>query len=64
MTAAYQVQANGMVYTVVDDFTSVYYALVTGAVSDEILGDFFAPDFAVAVARPGLGSKTTPQGMP
>ena len=40
-----QIAANGKIYTVVDDFASVYRALITGAVTDEILGDLAAPDF-------------------
>ena len=58
-----QIAANGKIYTVVDDFASVYRALITGAVTDEILSDLAAPDFTVRSDRPDLGSRTTGLGL-
>ena len=63
MTTAYQIAANGKIYTVVDDFASVYRALITGAVSDEVLGELAAPDFEVRIDRADLISKTTAHGL-
>jgi len=60
----YLIQANGTrLYSVADDITSVYRAVITGAVSDEILGDFVAPGFTVSVTRTDLGCKTTAEGL-
>jgi hypothetical protein len=50
-------------YTVVDDITTVYAAVITGMVTDEILGDFSSPDFTVEVSRNDLASKTTERGL-
>jgi hypothetical protein len=48
---------------VVDDFTSVYRAVITGVVADEILGELFAPDLSIEVDRPELVAKTTRNGL-
>jgi hypothetical protein len=47
----------------VDDCTTTYWALITGAVTDEIFGDFFSPEFVVEVSRKDLRAKTTPNGL-
>jgi hypothetical protein len=57
------VQLGNLLYTVVDDCTTTYWAIVTGAVTDEILGDLYAPEFTVDTGRPDLLSKTTPNGL-
>ncbi len=54
---------NGKAYTVVDDFTSVYRAVITGVVTDEILGELSAPDLTIQVDRPDLTTKTTRNGL-
>jgi hypothetical protein len=63
MAASYQVQANSLLYTVVDDCTTTYWAVITGAVTDEIFGDFFSPEFVVEISRNDLRAKTTPNGL-
>lgn len=63
MAASHQIRANGLLYTVVDDCTTAYWAILTGAVTDEILGDFYSPEFAVEVSRVDLQTKTTPNGL-
>ena len=63
MASSYQIQANDLLYTVVDDCATVYWAILTGAVTDEIFGDFFSPEFVVEVSRNGLRAKTTPTGL-
>jgi len=52
-----------LLYTVVDDCTSSYRAIVTGAVTDEILGELYAPEFTVDTGRADLPSKTTANGL-
>jgi hypothetical protein len=59
----YSTQADNLVYTVVDDLAIVYWAVITGAVTDESLGDFFSPGFSVQVSRPDLGTKATERGL-
>lgn len=63
MATPHQVTVGDFLYTVVDDCTTVYWALLTGSVTDEILGELFAPDFTVVTARSDLASKTTPNGL-
>jgi len=48
----YQVNAQGLTYTVVDDVTIVYQALVTGAIVNEVTGLPLRSQFAVAVDLP------------
>jgi hypothetical protein len=59
----YQVQANGLLYTVVDDCTTTYWALITGQVSDELLGQFKAPGFTVELSRGDVGTRVTDEGL-
>jgi hypothetical protein len=54
---------NGKAYTVVDDFTSVYRAVITGVVTDEILGELSVRDLTIQVDRPDLAIKTTRNGL-
>ncbi len=54
---------DGTPYTVVTDVTTMYSAVVTGVVTDEIFGKFDMPDFEVAAERPDLDTKTTQQGL-
>ena len=63
MVVTHQVQAAGKIYNVVDDFNSVYRALITGAVTDEILGAFTAPGLSIQVDRPDLPTKTAGIGL-
>ena len=52
MTPTSQVAANGIVYTVADDFTSVYRVLIAGTASDETFGPWDAPGFTLQSLRP------------
>ena len=54
MSSPYQITAGDFLYTVVNDCTTSYLALVTGAVTDEILGELYAPDFTVDTERSDL----------
>ncbi len=63
LSTAYPISAGDHVYTVVDDITSVYAAVITGAVTDEILGNVTIPGFAVEVSRPDLLPKTEETGL-
>jgi len=63
MTASHQIQADGKVYTVVDDVTSVYRAVITGAVTDEILGGAVQEKLTVQADRPDLLPKVVPNGL-
>lgn len=63
MSSPYQITAGDVLYTVVNDCTTSYLALVTGAVTDEILGELFAPDLTVETDRADLTSKTTANGL-
>jgi hypothetical protein len=63
LAVPYQVVANSVVYTVVDDCTTAYWALITGRITDEILGDFTAPGFAVGLSRNDMGTRTTEKGL-
>src|SRR5262245_59846465 len=63
MGTAYPIEANHRIYTVVDDCTTSYAAVVTGRVTDEILGEFVSSDFEVTVSREGLTSTTTTTGL-
>ena len=62
METRYQVNADGEVYTVVDAAQTVFWAVITGAASDEIFGPLNAPGFAVAPAGANLGGKAFPDG--
>jgi hypothetical protein len=57
------VQVGNLLYTVVDDCTTSYLALVTGSVTDEIFGDFYAPEFTVETGRADLATKATANGL-
>lgn len=63
MGAPHQVKANGLLYTVVDDCTISYQAVVTGQVTDEIFGDFLEAGLTVTVSWHGLQSKTSTDGL-
>jgi hypothetical protein len=63
LATAHQVKANGLLYTVVDDCTISYQAVVTGEVTDEIFGDFREPGLTVSVSRPDLRPKTSTDGL-
>jgi hypothetical protein len=63
LAAIYQVNAHGNVYTVVDDCTTVYLALVTGGATDEIFGALAAPGFAVELQRTDLSAKAFDNGL-
>lgn len=66
----YQVVANGISYTVVDDCTTTLWVVITGQVTDEAvdrpagaLSEFSAPGFAVDLSRDDLGYRTTEKGL-
>lgn len=64
MSTSWTITANdGLLYTVVTDVTTTYWAVITGAVTDEILGTFNSPAFTVALTRTDLQTKTTAQGL-
>jgi hypothetical protein len=63
LATPHQVESGNLQYTVVDDCTTTYSAIITGAVTDEVLGGFYAPDFTVETGRPDLLSKTTVNGL-
>jgi len=60
---SYGVQAGNWSYVVEDDCSTNYWAIVTGTVTDEILGNMFAPGLNVDTKRPDLPSKVTPNGL-
>jgi hypothetical protein len=63
LATPHQVTVGNLLYTVVDDCTTTYWAILTGSVADEILGDLYAPDFTVDTGRADLPSKTTANGL-
>ena len=64
MSGAYQVDNNGDIYTIADAATTYYWALITGAVTDEVFGTLNALGFAVEVlGRSDLGTKALPNGL-
>jgi len=63
VSTPHQVQAGDLLYTVADDCTAPYWAIFTGAVTDEIMGAFDAPGFTVEAGLAGLATKTTGNGL-
>jgi len=63
LAAPYQVEANGRVYSVVDDITTDYWAVITGVVTDEIFGALNTPGFVVNVDRTDLSTKAVASGL-
>jgi hypothetical protein len=63
LATSYQVDANSQVFTVVDDFTTNYWAVITGEATDEIFGTLAAPGFAVEISRADLGTKALDNGL-
>jgi hypothetical protein len=63
LNESYQVDVNSDVYTVVDDATTVYWAVITGMVTDEILGPLYAPGLAVELERTDLATKASANGL-
>jgi hypothetical protein len=59
----YQVDVCSEVYTVVDAATTVYWAVITGAVTDEIFGTLNAPGLAVELGRADLNTKALANGI-
>jgi hypothetical protein len=59
---SYQVDLKGEVYTVVDAAQTVYQAVLTGSVTDEIFGALDAPAFTVQLTRSDLGIKAFRNG--
>lgn len=47
MSTSYLVQVGNWSYTVENDCTTNYWAVITGAVTDEILGALYAPGLSV-----------------
>ncbi len=62
MTPIRQIDTGVLVYSVVDDFTSVYRAVITGVITDEIFGALNAADLKIETDRPDLDTKTTNGG--
>jgi hypothetical protein len=63
LATPHQVAVGNLLYTVVDDCTTTYWAILTGSVTDEILGALYAPEFTVETGRPDLLAKTTANGL-
>jgi hypothetical protein len=63
LAVSYQVDANDQVFTVVDDITTRYWAVITGQATDEIFGTLAAPGFAVELDRPDLATKALENGL-
>ena len=63
MSTAYPIQANNRTYLVVDDCSTSWIALITGLVTDEILGSFDASGFAVTADRGGVGFVAKETGL-
>jgi hypothetical protein len=62
MSAIRQIDTGELVYSMVDDFTSVYRAVIIGFVTDELFGALNAADVTVEVDRKDLDTKTTNGG--
>lgn len=58
----YKVVAHDISYTVVDDCKTTLWAVITGQVTDEALGEFAVPGFVVDLSRNDLGYRTTEKG--
>lgn len=63
MATSHQVTVDDLLYTVVDDCTTSYWALLTGSVTDEIFGEIYAPGFTVVTGRADLQLKKTVNGL-
>ncbi|MFQ5813113.1 MAG: hypothetical protein ACE5I2_07985 [Anaerolineae bacterium] len=63
MAVAHQIQVRNRTYTVVDDLTVVYQALITGMVRDEITEAPPRTKFTVQVEREDLYPKTLDGGL-
>jgi len=63
LATSYTVTASDTIYTVVDDCTIVYSAVITGVVTDEILGAFDGGVLTVKPARNDLDTKTSGTGL-
>jgi len=63
LATPHQVTVGDLLYTVVDDCTTTYWALLTGSVTDEILGELYAPDFTMVTGRDDLQLKKTANGL-
>jgi hypothetical protein len=63
MATPYPIQANNRTYMVVDDCITSWIALITGSVTDEILGNFDASGFEVAADRLGVGFAAKETGL-
>jgi hypothetical protein len=63
LSTSYQVQVGNWSYTVENDCTTNYWALMTGSVTDEIFGTLYAPGLTVETGRPDLPSKVMSNGL-
>lgn len=63
MSVAYGISAQGLVYTVVDDLTTYYWAVIVGTVEDEIFGGLLPTSFRLEADRPDLRVRTLPNGL-
>ena len=63
MEAHHRLDVNSHVYIVVDAATTTCLVVITGMVTDEILGAFAVPGFVVELMREDLGSKALSNGM-
>lgn len=63
MDLPYQVRSNGFDYTILDDATLVYSAVIIGEVTDEVLGAALDDGLTVTTDRPDLASDVKTQGL-
>jgi hypothetical protein len=63
VSVAYQIAAGGRIYTVVDDISTQYRALIVGAVVDEILGGPLPSVFDLQIDRKDLQVITKVDGI-
>jgi hypothetical protein len=63
LAAPYQVEVNSQQFTVVDDVTTSYWAVITGGATDEIFPTLAAPGFAVELERSDMATKALPNGL-
>jgi len=64
MSTPWTIAANDQLFTVVTDvITTGYWVVITGAVTDEILGNFDAPGFVVGQLQTDLAAKAAGQGL-
>ncbi len=63
MSSSYSIAVESQSYSVVDDRTIVYWAVITGSVQAEVFGSAVGQDFGVRLSRTDLKGKTTESGL-